>query len=144
MEICHHRHIDPAKRVAAICTYAGAFGLIVKKFRLVKAMRKRMDLKAIRDHLYLAGLALGPEHPLSSRIKAVERNLTPCDPLWCNDAVSAETDLLAISTELERLPKVIPPCDGLGVERISEQIQAEVPPGVNEAVKQIADAIALL
>src|ERR1039457_156586 len=71
-----------------------------------------MDLKAIRDHLYLAGLALGPEHPLSSRIKAVERNLTPGDPLWCNDAISAETDLLSISTELEHLPKVIPPRDG--------------------------------
>ena len=103
-----------------------------------------MDLKAIRDHLYLAGLALGPEHPLASRIKAVERNLTPGDPLWCNDAVSAETDLLAISTELGHLPKLIPSRDGLGVERISEKIQAEVPLGVSEAIKQIADAIELL
>jgi hypothetical protein len=79
-----------------------------------------MDLKAIRDHLSLARLALGPEHPLSPRIERVERNLTPGDPLFRNDAVSAETDLLAISTDLERLPNV------------------------NEAIKQIGDAIELL
>jgi hypothetical protein len=79
-----------------------------------------MDLKAIRDHLRLARLALGPEHPLSSRIERVERNLTPGDALFRNDAVSAETDLLAISTDLERLPNV------------------------NEAIKQIGDAIELL
>ena len=65
-----------------------------------------MDLKAIRDHLCLARLALGPEQPLSVRIRMVERNLTPGDPLWRNDAISAQTDLLAISTELEQLPKV--------------------------------------
>jgi hypothetical protein len=84
-----------------------------------------MDLKAIRDHLSLAGLALGPEHPLSSRIKMVERHLTPGDPWFRNDAVSAETDLLAISADLERA-------------------QVQVPPGVNEAIKQIGEAIELL
>ena len=84
-----------------------------------------MDLKAICDHLCLARLALGPEHPLSSRIKMVERNLTPGDPSFRNDAVSAETELLAISTDLER-------------------VQVEVPPGVNEAIKQIGNAIELL
>ena len=75
-----------------------------------------MDLKAIRDHLCLARLALGPEQPLSVRIRMVERNLTPGDPLWRNDAISAQTDLLAISTELEQLPKVIPPRVGSGAE----------------------------
>jgi hypothetical protein len=45
--------------------------------------------------------------------------------LFRNDAVSAETDLLAISVDLERA-------------------QVEVPPGVNEAIKQIGEAIELL
>jgi hypothetical protein len=103
-----------------------------------------MDLKAIRDHLCLARSALGPEHPLSSRIRMVERNLTPGDPLFCNDAVSAENDLLAISTELGQQPKVIPPRVVSGAEGITERAQAEVPPGVNDAIKQIADAIELL
>jgi hypothetical protein len=103
-----------------------------------------MDLKAIRDHLRLAGTALGPEHPLSARIKMVERNLTPGDPLWRNDAVSAETELLAISAELEQLPKVRPARVVSGADKITEPTQAEVPPGVNEAIKQIADAIELL
>jgi hypothetical protein len=84
-----------------------------------------MDLKAICDHLRLARLALGPGQPLSSRIEMVERHLTPGDPLFRNDAVSAETDLLAISVDLERA-------------------QVEVPPGVNEAIKQIGEAIELL
>jgi hypothetical protein len=97
-----------------------------------------MDLKAIRDHLCLARNALGPAHPLSLRIKTVERNLTPGDPLFRNDAVSAETDLLAISTELEQLRFV---SDGKG---ITERAQAEVPPGVDDAIKEIADAIELL
>jgi hypothetical protein len=101
-----------------------------------------MDLKAIRDHLDIARSALGPEHPLSPRIDKVVRNLTPGDPLWRDDAVSAEKDLLAISTELEQLPKVMPPRVGSGAEGLTER--AEVPPGVNEAIKQIADAIELL
>ena len=103
-----------------------------------------MDLKAIRDHLRLAQFALGPEQPLSARIKMVERNLTPGDLMWRDDAVSAQTDLLAISTELERLPKVISPRVVSGEEGITERAQAEVPPGVNEAIKQIGDAIELL
>jgi hypothetical protein len=103
-----------------------------------------MDLKAIRDHLCLARSALGSAHPLSARIRMVERNLTPGDPLWCDDAISAQTDLLAISTELEHLPKVIPPRVVSGAESITESDQAEVPPGVNEAIKQIGDAIELL
>ena len=84
-----------------------------------------MDLKAICDHLRLARLALGPEHPLSSHIEMVERHLTPGDPLFRNDAVSAETDLLAISADLE-------------------SAEVEVPPGVNEAIKQLGEAIELL
>jgi hypothetical protein len=84
-----------------------------------------MDLKAICDHLRLARLALGPEHPLSSRIEMVERHLTPGDPLFRNDAVSAETDLLAIAADLQRA-------------------QVEVTPGVSEAIKQIGEAIELL
>jgi hypothetical protein len=103
-----------------------------------------MDLKAIRDHLYLARFALGPEQPLSARIKMVERNLTPGDPLWRDDAISAQTDLLAISTELEQLPKVIPVRVVSVEEGITACAQAEVPPGVNEAIKQIGDAIELL
>jgi hypothetical protein len=103
-----------------------------------------MDLKAIRDHLCLARSALGPAHPLSVRIKMVERNLTPGDPLWRGDAINAQTDLLAISTELEQLPEVIPPRVVSGAEGITERAQAEVPPGVNEAIKQIGDAIELL
>jgi hypothetical protein len=82
-----------------------------------------MDLRAIRDHLRLARSMLGPEHPLSPRIEKVERNLTPGDALWRDDAVSAERDLLAISTELEQLPMAAP---------------------LNEAIKHVADAIELL
>ena len=85
-----------------------------------------MDLQAIREHLSSARLALGPEHPLSARIETVERSLTPGDPLWRNDAVSAEKDLLAISTDLEQLPHLIPPHI------------------VNEAIEHISDAIELL
>jgi hypothetical protein len=94
-----------------------------------------MDLKMIRDHLNSARSALGAEHPLSSRIEKVERALTPGGASWRDDAVSAENDLLAISTELEALPKVMS-------ER--HDAPAEVPPGVNEAIKQIADALELL
>jgi hypothetical protein len=82
-----------------------------------------MDLKAIRDHLRLARSTLGPEHPLSRRIEKVERNLTPGDTLWRDDAVSAERDLLAISTELGQLPMAAP---------------------LNEAIKHVAEAIELL
>src|ERR1700721_2573935 len=103
-----------------------------------------MDLKSIRDHLGLARLAVGPEHPLSARIKTVERNLTPGDFLWRDDAVSAETDLLAILAELEQLPEVIPPGVESGAEGIPGRAQAQVPPGVNEAIKQIGAAIELL
>ena len=85
-----------------------------------------MDLDAIRDHLCAARSALGEEHPLSQRIEKVERNLTPGDTLWRDDAVSAERDLLAISTELEQLPMTTPPTVA------------------NEAIKHVADAIELL
>lgn len=97
-----------------------------------------MDLKGIREHLCSARLALGTDHPLASRIRTIERTLTPGDLLWRDDAVSAENDLLAVSTELERLPKVMPPSGITGCA------QAEVPPGVTEAIKRIADAIELL
>ena len=83
-----------------------------------------MDVKAIRDHLCLARVALGPDHPLSARIRTVERHLTPGDLSWHGDAISAQNDLLAISTDLEQLP--------------------EASPDVNEAIKQIGDAIELL
>jgi hypothetical protein len=94
-----------------------------------------MDLQAIRDHLCLARLALGPENPLSARIKTVERNLTPGDPWWVGEAIRAQTDLLAISTELEQLPNGMAP---------TERSQVGVSAGVNEAIKQIGDAIELL
>jgi hypothetical protein len=82
-----------------------------------------MDLKAIRDHLSLARSALGPDHPLTGRIQRVERTLTPGDALWRDDAVSAERELLAISTEIELLRATAP---------------------LNEAIKHVADAIELL
>jgi hypothetical protein len=82
-----------------------------------------MDLKAIRDHLSLARSALGPDHPLTGRIQRVERTLTPGDALWRDDAVSAERELLAISTEIEQLRATAP---------------------LNEAIKHVADAIELL
>jgi hypothetical protein len=103
-----------------------------------------MDLKAIRDHLSLARLAIGQQHPLSARIRTVERNLTPGDALWRDDAVSAETDLLAILAEIEQLPKVTPPGIASGAEAITEGAHAQVPAGVNEAIKQIGAAIELL
>jgi hypothetical protein len=56
----------------------------------------------------------------------VERKLTPGDALWRDDAVSAERDLLAISTELEQLPRV------------------GSPDVANEAIEHVADAIELL
>jgi hypothetical protein len=102
-----------------------------------------MDLKAIRDHLRCARRALGAEHLLSARLETVERQLTPGDSLWRDDAVSAETSLLAVLTELEQLPKVMPP-DASGREGRTDGVQAQVPPGVNEAIQQIADAIELL
>jgi hypothetical protein len=82
-----------------------------------------MDLNAIRDHLSMARRALGQEHPLSRRIEKVERNLTPGDALWRDDAVTAERDLLAISTEIEQLP---------------------MSAALNEAIKHVAEAIELL
>jgi hypothetical protein len=102
-----------------------------------------MDLKAIRDHLALARRALGPKHPLSARLQTVERKLTPGDALWGGDAVSAQADLLAISTELEQLPKVMPARANPEARGPAEG-PAEVPPGVNEAIKQVGDAIELL
>jgi hypothetical protein len=83
-----------------------------------------MDVRAIRDHLCLARFALGPDHPLSARIKTVERHLTPGDLSWHGDAVIAQNALVTISADLEQLPGG--------------------PPDVNEAIKQIADAIELL
>jgi hypothetical protein len=93
-----------------------------------------MDLKAICDHLSAARMAIGPEHPLSTRIKRVERGLTPDDSLWRNDAVIAQT-------ELEEWPT-----EGIvsGAEKLTEDARAEYTSGVNEAIKQIADAIELL
>jgi len=82
-----------------------------------------MDLKAIRDHLSSARLALGRDHPLSARIEKVERRLTPGDGLWRDDAVGAERDLLEISTEIGQL---------------------SMTPALNEAIKHVADAIELL
>jgi hypothetical protein len=104
-----------------------------------------MDARIIRDHLSLARSAISAFHPvLAARIKTLEQNLTPGDPSWHGDAVRAETDLLAISAELEQLPKVIPPRVVSGVEGITERAQAEVPPSVNEAIRQIGKAIELL
>lgn len=93
--------------------------------RVIKEPRtaRDMDLKAIRDHLSSARLALGPEHPLTRRIEKVERSLTPGDLLWRDDAVAAERDLLAITTEIERWPSTA---------------------ALNEAIKHVADAIELL
>jgi hypothetical protein len=42
------------------------------------------------------------------------------------------------------MPKVIPPGVASGAEGITERAQAQVPPGVNEAIKQIGAAIELL
>ncbi len=103
-----------------------------------------MDLKTIRDHLALARRALGPEHPLSARLHTVERQLTPGDALWGGDAVRVQADLLAISTELEQLPKVRPSRANPAAQTPSEATPAELPPGVDEAIKQVGDAIELL
>jgi hypothetical protein len=82
-----------------------------------------MDLKAIRDQLSLARAALGPGHPQSPRIERVERQLTPGDALWRDDAVGAERELLAISGDLGQLSMTAP---------------------VNEAIKHLAAAVELL
>jgi len=74
-----------------------------------------MNLKSIRDNLCLARLALGPEHPLSVRLETVER-----------------------------LPKIMPPHVVSAARGITGRAVAEVPPGVNDAIKKIADAIELL
>jgi hypothetical protein len=103
-----------------------------------------MDLKSIRDHLALARRALGPEHPLSARLQTVERQLTPGDALWGGDAVRVQADLLAISTQLEQLPKVAPSRANPGAQTPPDSAPAEVPPGVDEAIKQVGDAIELL
>ena len=99
-----------------------------------------MDLMRIRAHLSLARVALGIDHPLSLRITTVERHLTPGSPLWCNDAVSAEADQLAISTELEQLPELMTP----GAIKSAEAARAAILPTVNVVMKHIADAIELL
>jgi hypothetical protein len=103
-----------------------------------------MDLKAIRDHLRGAQLAIGEEHKLSARIRTVERHLTPGDSLWRDDALSAQTDLLAILAELEQLPKVAPMGVASGAEGTTEQAEAVVAPGVNAAIKEIGAALELL
>lgn len=102
-----------------------------------------MDLKATRNHLCRARSALGPGHALSERIQTLERRLTPGDPLFRDDAVSAERDLLSISAELEQLPKMMP-LTGPGSAGVAGHPRAEVPAGLNEAIQQIAEAIALL
>jgi hypothetical protein len=103
-----------------------------------------MDLKAIRDHLALARRALGPDHPLSARLQTVERRLSPGDALWGGDAVGVQADLLAISAELEQLPKVMPSQANPATRDPAQWTPAEVPPGVDEAIKQVGDAIELL
>jgi hypothetical protein len=100
-----------------------------------------MDLKSIRDHLALARRALGPEHPLSARLQTVVRQLTPGDALWGGDAVRVQADLLAISTELEQLPKVMRSRPNPAAQTPDP---AGLPPGVDEAIKQVGDAIELL
>jgi len=103
-----------------------------------------MDLKAIRDHLSKAELAIGQEHPLSARIKTVARNLTPGDRLWCDDALTAQNSLLAILADLEQLPKGLPPPVSPGGEGSAQRAETQVPLGVNEAIEQIGAAIELL
>ncbi len=103
-----------------------------------------MDLKAIRAHLASARRALGPQHPLSVRLQTVERKLTPGDALWDGDAISVQADLLAISTELEQLPKVMPARPDPAARGAAAETRAEVPPGVDEAIEQLGDAIELL
>jgi hypothetical protein len=103
-----------------------------------------MNLEAIRGHLRSAQCSLGAEHSLSSRLKNIERALTPGDSLFRNDAVSAEMDLLVISTELEELPQMTPPHFVFEGETHTGRTQVEVPAGVNEAIEQIAAAIELL
>jgi len=103
-----------------------------------------MDLKAVRDHLRAARLVIGEEHTLSAGIETVERRLTPGDVLWRDDAVSAETDLLAILSELQQLPKVVPLWVASDVERSTEPAEAVVRPGVNAAIKEIGAALELL
>ena len=99
-----------------------------------------MDLVGIRAHLSLARVALGIDHPLSLRIMIVERHLTPGSPMWCNDAVSAESELLAISTGLEQLPELMTP----GPSKSAETARAKILSTVNVAMKHIEDAIFLL
>jgi hypothetical protein len=82
-----------------------------------------VDLKQIRDHLSAARRALGLDHSLSARLETVERRLTPGDSLWRDDAVSAERDLLAISTDMGQLPTA---------------------PPVNKAIDHVTAAIELL
>ncbi len=99
---------------------------------------------AIREHLALARRALGPAHPLSKRIQKVERQLTPRDALWGGDAVKVQADLLAISTDLEQAPKVAPSRDAPAATGVADAPPAQLPPGVNEAIEHIGDAIELL
>jgi hypothetical protein len=75
-------------------------------------------------------MALGHSHLLFSRILTIERNLTPGDSQFPDDAVSAETDLLWVSTEIEQLIQAAP--------------QKAALPNLDEALKQIAEAIELL
>jgi len=95
-----------------------------------------MDLVGIRAQLSLARVALGIDHPLSLRIVTVERHLTPGSPLWCTDAVSAESDLLALSTGLEQPPELMTP----GPSETAEAARARIPPTVNVAMKHVEDA----
>jgi len=95
-----------------------------------------MDLVGIRAQLSLARVALGIDHPLSLRIVTVERHLTPGSPLWCTDAVSAESDLLALSTGLEQPPELMTP----GPSETAEAARARTPPTVNVAMKHVEDA----
>jgi hypothetical protein len=109
-----------------------------------------MDVRAIRDHLCLARFALGlhepahPLHPIAARLQALQQSLTPGHPKWRGDAVLVQTDLEGVLSELEKLPKSIPPQVISGTEPITKRADAQSLPGVDKAIKQIGEAIELL
>jgi hypothetical protein len=98
----------------------------------------------------LARFALGlheptnPLHPIAARLQAIEQSLTPGHPKWHGDAVLVQIELEGVLSELEKVPKSIPPRVVSGTEAITKRSEPQSLPGIDKAIKQIGEAIELL
>lgn len=98
--------------------------------------------KPVRDHLVVActHLAGNSERTdvLSDRLRAVERQMD-----WRGDPHTALRDLPAIIEELKEL-KAVRPAGATGTEKLAQNHETVLLPGVGEAIVQLESAVALL